>query len=272
MLPAIILNASELYLSHRALIERTAAAICRRNHVSAADAEDFVSATHLHLIDQDYAVLRAYQGRAEIGAFLHAVIRRLFQDWRNAQWGRWRPSAAVCRLGPVAMQLETLLVRDQRPLQEAIEVLHTNHGVAETSAQLMALAATFPPRAMRRFAAIDDVPEPADESGDEYATAAATVERRESQVAAAHVSRSLDEVLRGLGAQDQLILKMRFENGAAISTISRVLGLEQQPLYRRVDRLLAAVRASLERAGVDAAVAREVVDRRGLDLLERRPS
>lgn len=261
-----------MYLAHRALIERTAEAICRRSHVSAADAEDFASVTHVHLIDRDYAILRAYRGQAEIGAFLHAVIRRLFQDWRNAQWGRWRPSTAARRLGPVAIQLETLLMRDQRPLREAIEVLRTNHGVTETSEALTAMASAFPSRTMRRFTSMDDAPEAIDESAGEYASAAAVVELGETRAATARVATALDDVLRALPHQDQLILRMRFENGAAISTISRVLGVEQQPLYRRVDRLLAAVRTSLEQSGVSPADAREVVDRRGFDLLEPRLS
>ncbi len=264
------MDASELYLTHRALIDRTIASVCRRNHASHADTEDFASATHLHLIDQDYAVLRAYQGRAEISAFLHAVIRRLFQDWRNAHWGRWRPSAAVRRAGPVAMQLETLLVRDKRPLHEAIEVLRTNHGVTESVAELEAMAATFPPRVMRSFTTVDDLAAVAvsEDSSAEYASASAGLDRREAEVTAVRVAAVLDDVMASLPAQDQLILKMRFQNGAAISTISRVLGLEQQPLYRRVDRLLAAVRAGLERAGVSADDARDVIHRRGFDVLE----
>lgn len=261
-------NASELYLLHRAMIDRTIASVCRRNHVSPADAEDFASEAHLHLIDQDYAVLRAYQGRAEIGAFLQAVIRRLFQDWRNAHWGRWRPSAAVRRLGPVAMQLETLLVRDQRALHEAIDVLRTNHQVTETPEALAALAATFPPRTMRRFSTLDDMPDRADESGSEYATASAAVDRRDTERSAARVAHALEAAIEELPPQDRLILRMRFENGAAISAISRVLGVEQQSLYRRMDRLLAAIRTSLECAGISAAEAREVVARRGLDCLE----
>jgi RNA polymerase sigma factor for flagellar operon FliA len=261
-------DASELYLSHRPLIDRTIASICARNRASAADTDDFRSETHLHLIDKDYAVLRAYQGRAEIAAFLHAVIRRLFQDWRNANWGRWRPSASVRRDGPVAMQLETLLVRDKRPLHEAIEVLRTNHGVTESSADLEAMAAGFPPRAMRTFTTADDLANVADDSAAEYSSASARVDQQEAASTAVKVTRALNAVLEELPPQDQLILRMRFENGAPIATISRVLGLEQQPLYRRVDRLLAATRARLEQAGVGREEARDALHRRGFELLE----
>lgn len=268
MFAAAPLDASDLYLSHRPLIDRTIESICRRSHVSHADRDDFKSATHLHLIDRDYAVLRAYEGRAEIAVFLHAVIRRLFQDWRNANWGRWRPSEAVRREGPVAVQLETLLVRDKRPLHEAIEVLRTNHGVVESAAELEAMASKFPPRAMRAFVTADALESMADRSASEYASASAGIDAEEVMSAAGKVSAALNAVLAELPPQDQLILRMRFENGAPISTISRVLGLDQPPLYRRVDRLLGAVRSKLETAGVTAGEARDVLHRRGFDLLE----
>lgn len=259
------MNAAELYLANRALIDRTSASVCRRNHASHADAEDFASDVHVHLIENNYAVLRAYKGQAEIAGFLHAVIRRLFQDWRNAHWGRWRPSAAVRREGPIAMLLETMLVRDKRPLDEAIEVLRANHGVSASAAELTAMAAQFPPRTMRSFAPIDDLQERADDSTNEYANAAANVERTEAQHTAERTTRALDGVLAQLSTQDQLILRMRFEHGAPVSVISRTLGLEQQPLYRHIERLLASVRAALEREGIAAEHARQVIAHRALD-------
>jgi RNA polymerase sigma factor for flagellar operon FliA len=272
MLTAILEDVSDLYLRQRELIDRAVTSVCRRHHLSSADADDFRSATHLHVIDHDYAVLRAYQGRAEIGAFLQAVVRRQFQDWRNANWGRWRPSVAARRDGPVAILLETLIVRDRRPMHEACEVLRTNHGVTASDAELEAMAARFPNRVGRSLTSLDDVGEPADESSAEFSSASATVDRRELASSAERVGAQLDRVLASLPPQDQLILRMRFESGAPISTISRVLGLPQPPLYRRVDRLLASVRSALEQAGVDADEARDVIYRRGFDLLERRPT
>jgi RNA polymerase sigma factor (sigma-70 family) len=267
--PVVATNdASELYLSHRALIDQTINAVSRRNRVSYADTEDFRSIAHMHVIDDDYAVLRAYQGRADIAAFLHAVIRRLFQDWRNANWGRWRPSASVRRDGAVAIQLETLLVRDRRPLHEAIETLRTNCGVTMSPAELEALAATFPARAMRRFVTEDELGATPNDSASEYASASAGVDRAESASAAEKISTALAAALDGLPPQDQLILRMRFENNAPVSTISRVLGLDQQPLYRRLDRLRARLRATLEQAGVGADEARDALQRGGFDLLE----
>lgn len=244
-----------LYLQHRALIDRTVDQVCRRHHVKPADLDDFRSVTHLHIIDKDYAVLRAYQGRAEIAAFLQAVVRRLFQDWRNATWGRWRPSAAARREGPVAVQLEMLAGRDRRPIGEAIEMLRTNHGVAETTAELEALAARLPLRPVRSFTSDDALavmPDAAERARPDAAFADEDIAR---------VSAALDAALAALPPDDRLLLRMRFEGDAPVSRISRVLGVPQHPLYRRLDRLLREMRASLERDGVTESAANDVIGR-----------
>jgi RNA polymerase sigma factor (sigma-70 family) len=257
-------DVEDLYLANRALIDRTISSISRRGHASEADAADFASATHLHLIDNGYAVLRAFRGRSELGAYLQAVIRRFFQDWRNANWGRWRPSAAVRRMGPIAMQLETLLVRDALSLEQAIEVMRTNHGVTLTAGELRTMASAFPPREMRTFVS-DTILEEASAPG---AGAESLIEDREAAAAARRISDVLDELMSSLTPDDQLILKLRFEDGVKVPAISRALGVEITSVYRRLERLLATLRSSLERAGISAGDARELIALRGMDLID----
>jgi DNA-directed RNA polymerase specialized sigma24 family protein len=43
---------------------------------------------------------------------------------------------------------------------------------------------------------------------------------------------------------------MRYWEGTSVADIARALGLPQKPLYRRLERALAALRAALEAAGV----------------------
>ena len=49
---------------------------------------------------------------------------------------------------------------------------------------------------------------------------------------------------------DRLILKMRFDDRAAVSDIARALHLEQRPLYRTIERLLKAVGAAMAADGI----------------------
>ncbi|HUF46207.1 MAG TPA: hypothetical protein VMM93_00260, partial [Vicinamibacterales bacterium] len=104
------------YLAHHDLIEQAIRTFCRRQRLSATEAEDFASEVRLHLLDRERAVLRAFEGRSSFQTYLLTVIRHQFRDWRNALWGKWRPSAEARRLGPLAVRLEMLLVRDRLPL------------------------------------------------------------------------------------------------------------------------------------------------------------
>jgi hypothetical protein len=51
---------------------------------------------------------------------------------------------------------------------------------------------------------------------------------------------------------DRLILQLRFEQDLTIADIARLLQIEQKPLYRKVDALLARLREALETEGVSA--------------------
>jgi DNA-directed RNA polymerase specialized sigma subunit len=62
--------------------------------------------------------------------------------------------------------------------------------------------------------------------------------RRPLERAAVEVERS--GALAELGSQDRLILKMRFQDGFQVSRISRLLGLDQKELYRRLERTMKA--------------------------------
>jgi hypothetical protein len=62
------------------------------------------------------------------------------------------------------------------------------------------------------------------------------------------------------------VLRMRFEDGCSVADISRTLRLDQKPLCRRLERLLADLRAALEAAGLTKDNATDVLDQRGFDL------
>jgi antitoxin (DNA-binding transcriptional repressor) of toxin-antitoxin stability system len=75
------------------------------------------------------------------------------------------------------------------------------------------------------------------------------VVRREDQ-AIRHAVAVLSDELDQLSDYDRLIMKLRFIDAMKISTIARMLHWDQKQLYRRVDRIVAALRESLRAAGV----------------------
>jgi DNA-directed RNA polymerase specialized sigma24 family protein len=94
------LSGEAIFLAQLALIDRVIAFVCRRNHLNATDAEDFASHARLRLMDDDYAVLRKFQGRSSLKTFLTITLQRMFYDYRIAAWGKWRPSAEAPRRTP----------------------------------------------------------------------------------------------------------------------------------------------------------------------------
>lgn len=253
------MSSDDLYLANRALIERSISHVCHRHRLSGPEGEDFASAARLALIEDDHARIRAFSGRSTLQTYLVVVITRLFQDWRNSQWGKWRPSAEAKRLGPLATKLEVLTVRDKMTLDEAAETLRTNHGVTETRAELEAIYARFPVRPGRSFAGeevLEFVPAP-DSRAD------APLEQAEAAANAGRAAGTLNDALSKLPPQDRLIIKMRFDSGFSVADIAKAMRIEAKPLYRRIERLLMDLRRSMEQSGVGAEVVRDVIADRG---------
>jgi len=251
----------ELYVSHAELIERSIVSVCRRHNLYGVDAEDFAGLVRVHLISDNYAVLRRFEGRSSMSTYLTVVVTRQFQDWRNARWGKWRPSAEAKRLGETAVRLETLIVRDGLTMDEAHEVLRSRHQALDSRASLEAMAARFPVRHKRLMvddSAMELMPAPGED-------AESRVMAAELSSTASRASGALGTALKRLPPQDQLILRMRFTENMQISEIAKALHLEAKPLYRRVEKLLVSLRTALEASGLTAGIITEVLDAHGFD-------
>jgi RNA polymerase sigma factor for flagellar operon FliA len=242
------------FVTHLPLIERVTAFVVRRHHLSPAEAEEFASQVKLHLFKDECAVLRKYQGRGSLRTYLTTVVIRLCLDFRIAAWGKYRPSAEAKRAGSVAVLFERLTVRDGHSMDEAYEILATNHGLAITRRELENLAARLPSaRVGHRFESDDalthrpsPMPSPEDEVVEEERVAAET--RR---------TQALRAAIAELDTQDRLILALHYRDGHKVSEIAALLRLEQKPLYRRLDRLLGQLRQRLQEEGFQSPVGLE---------------
>jgi RNA polymerase sigma factor (sigma-70 family) len=249
-------NVDALFVSQLDVIERVIGFVCAKHHVAATDAEDFESHAKLRLIDDNYAILRKFEGRSALRTYLTIVIERLFLDYRNSAWGKWRPSAEARRCGPIGELLEQLLVRDGYALDEASELLATNHGVTMPRSAIDSLAGRLPVRTRRRFESDDtlaQLPSHAASPDD-------LVSDRDRQGVADRVSTVLKAVMSRLDTQDRLILALRFEDGRTVADIAGMLRLEPKALYRRVERLLRRLRQALEKNDVNTAAVMEMLE------------
>ncbi|HEV8240515.1 MAG TPA: hypothetical protein VGS57_14190 [Thermoanaerobaculia bacterium] len=199
----------------------------------------------MKLVDNDYAILAAYQGRADIGSYLLVVIQRLFLDYRISKWGAWRPSAEAKRLGSLAVRLETLRARDGRSFEEAYQTLR---GVdPELRREVLEdLEARLPARSPRRFEGENAL----ESLADPRAAADEGVIEEEVSARKRKATAVVIELMRELAPQDQLVLRLRFAEEMQIADVARTLRLDARPLYRRIERLLADLRRGLAERGL----------------------
>jgi RNA polymerase sigma factor (sigma-70 family) len=220
-----------------------------------ADAEDFASTAKLALIENDYAILRGYEGRAPLGAFLSVVVQRILTRERLRIWGRWHPSAEAERLGPPAVLLEKLIVHEKRSLDEAMPIVRAADPSLDR-ARVRELADRLPQRAARPRL----VPLAEDERQFAASDAAdARAREAETQRLSERAARVVRETMDALPLQDRMLVKFHFGAEMTIAEVSRMLGVAQRPLYRRIEALLRQLRGALEREGVGAAVVEDLI-------------
>lgn len=236
----------ETYLQHLRTIERIAAFVARRHHLSNSDSDDFVQEVHVRLIEHDYAVIRKFEGRSAVSTYLTTVIGRHFTAWRVEQWGKWRPSAEAKRLGPKAVTLERLLSRDGYTISEAVRMLTTGDS-PYTIAELEAIYLRLPYRSPRPVeVAGDNVPDVVTVEPDAYERLEANDRERTMRQAI----QKLDDLIQKMDTEDRLILQMRLWDARKVPDIAEALHLDQKKLYKRLDRLFLQLRRELESAGV----------------------
>ena len=224
----------------------------RRRHLSVTEQDDFASFVHLRMVDEDYAILRKFQNRSTLWTYLAAVIERLSLDFCAEKWGRWRPSAMAERLGPVAVTLERLVNRDSHSVDEAGEILTTNHHVALTPAELRSIWKQLPTRVRQT------------EVGEEAALELRSDHRSEAAVEDADLQQSVNRLQSALrnafaqiASQDRVLLALRFDQDMSMVEIARLTGRSVPTLHRRLDKTVKQLRVALSHAGFDP---REVVD------------
>ena len=240
------MNPDEIYLQNLPTIKRIAAFVARRHHLEAGEAEEFVQEACVRLLDDNYSIIRKFEGRSSFSTFLTTVIGRLFAQWRVEQWGKWRPSAEAKRLGEKAITLERLMSRDGFSLSEAVRILTTGSS-PYTRGELEAIYLRLPPRNPRPVIVSEEmVPDVMTVEADAYERIEAGDRARAMRLA----FQCIDDVLQGMESEDQLILQMRFWHGRRVPDIAETLHLDQKKLYKRLDRLFLILRRQLESAGV----------------------
>jgi len=243
---SLVLDARQLLVDNLDVVERAIGFAARRYRLDRSDAEELDGEVKLRLVENDYAIVRAYEGRSSFQTFIGVVVQRMALDYRIRAWGKWHPSAEAKRLGAVAIALEELLYRRGRTLEETLPILQAMHeGVSLASLKTLEAKLRKPPPRPQDVD-LDSVAERwLARPPDADAAMLADERRRESQ----EVSRLVSAFLVGLPEQDRLIFQLRFEHGTSVAQIARALKLEQKRTYHHIDRLLREIKRELEEAG-----------------------
>ena len=235
----------QLFLDNLPLIKRVVAQTCRRCNLQKEETEEFLSEVQDKIMMNDYAVLRKFEGKSSLKSYLTIVIKNQMRDFQNHLWGKWRHSEVAKRLGPVAMHLEKLF-RDGYTFDETVAILQMNHEVEMSWQELNEIAAKLPPRTPRHREGeevLESFPSPEDPPD----TRVLQQEKNDFRV---KVMESLQEALKSLPAEDQLILRMQRWSHFSVKQISDVLKLEHKPLYKRIEKAEKHLRREMERQGI----------------------
>lgn len=249
-------EARELLEANLAVVDRVVAFACRRYRFDSDDAEDFASVVNVKLVENEYGILRSYEGRSGLTTFLSIVIQRWALDYRIHAWGKWHPSAEAKRMGAAAVELEQFLHRDGRSVEEALPFLGAKHpGV--TLESLRKIAARLPQRAPKRHDVPLEEAEPVNAPLDIEDQARGDDRRRTAERLAGLMR---DAIARRSG-DDRLILQLRFEQGMTVAQIARALQRDQKFLYRQIERCLREIRAEIVAGGLAPADVLDLIGR-----------
>ena len=235
-----------LFLSQLPTVDKVVGLLARRHALSPDDAEEFLAWARMRLIENDYGILARFRGEASLPTYLTVVLTTLFREYRAQEWGRWRPSAAAKRRGSIAVRIEQLVARDGASVSHAVEALRASGATSLSEAALRRIAAELPMRTplrpVRTSAAGFDAP--GSQRADDL------LEQADAERAAVVAREVLDKALVALPLEERRMVRLHYVESMTVADIARELALPQKPLYRRLQRALAALRAFLERAGI----------------------
>ena len=231
---------------HYKQLDTVLRAFSRRKGLKEEEMEELRSEIHLHLVERDYAVLRSWDGSADLSTFLYSVITRRLIDFIRSRHGRWRPSRKAVALGELAVKLEEMLHQRRYSFEETFQILTVNFGFQVDRDELARLASQL------------RMPRPPSLEPDVDPETLGTSTNPEQSLQAASDETLIERVVsilevsgQHLEDQDRLLLQMRFEEGLTLSRAARLLGLERPHAERKLKQVFDNLRQKVLEAGIE---------------------
>lgn len=218
--------------------------VARTHRLRPEEAAGFSQTVHLRLLHRNYDVFTRFAGRSSLKTFLTVVVVRLLLDWRNSQYGKWRPSKHATRLGGHAVMLERLMSRDALSASEAVHaVLSSQTDLTRQDAEAIAasLKRTPKPRLVTDEGLEDRLAQPFIDP----------VAQQQRQVAERRIRTSLTSALRRLSDEDRDLVSARYARAETVQSFSKNRSADPKTMYRRLQRVLEQLRQHLRADGID---------------------
>jgi RNA polymerase sigma factor for flagellar operon FliA len=226
-----------------ALLDAVISAVTRSRRMCREDAEDFRQSIHLRIAERGGDLFRQFDGRSSLKTYLTVVVYRLLLDWQNHEYGKWRPSAAAKRLGPVAVTLDRLTDRDGYTVEQAVEYLRAGRPDLDP-VELRRLASLIPRRRTRHVVATELSPSAQSVTFDD------PVEQTHRARRADRHRLALRRALAAISCDERRLIWLRYRQRLTIRDVAERLQTDPKALYRRFDRILGKLRRLLMKQGV----------------------
>lgn len=249
------MDAEQLLVAHFDFVKTTTASICRRYSIFGDDAADVLGDVELRLVRDDYAALKQCRNWNNPKPFLRVLISRVALDWMVSQWGKWRPTALARRLGPAAVLLERLILRDGMSRDEAILIALNADELTESREELMDFLAALPLAPRSHTVRLDDQ---VDVPGVKSAGGSAATDESLSRLR--QILDAMQDEVQRLGAQDKIIIKMKYFDGFKGRQIAETVRETEQWVFRCIYKVMKTIRTRLEARGIEWSEVRELFD------------
>jgi len=219
--------------------------VARTHRLRPEEAADFSQTVHLRLLHRNYDVFSRFAGRSSLKTYLTVVVVRLLLDWRNSQYGKWRPSRQASRLGRHAVMLERLMSRDALTASQAVHAVVTSQpDLTRQDAEALAasLNRTPKPRLVTDEGLEDQLAQPFTDP----------IAEQQRQLAERRIRGSLASALRLLSDEDRELVSARYAGTETVQALSKSRAADPKTMYRRLQRVLEQLRRHLRADGINA--------------------
>lgn len=214
----------------------------------------------------NYRVLRGFKGNARMTTYITAIISRQAVDSIRKKLGRGREKERAKELGDTGMILYQRVLKDGCPIPEVFRELKKDGGFPGSMEELETMVQKIKgknpgshlPGASQPHNGSSAVKNGTVVGENEYVIPDTKSDPQDILMETQRKRKMHDviqSILTQLNGEERLLLRMRFPTGEdqkpkSVEQVSRVLGISQKAVYKRIARVLKKCKDTLNREGV----------------------